>query len=278
MRNKNTISTFLLFSLLLIIGGCSSSSSSGSTEKEKSESQTTSKDTLSKIKNEGKIIIGTGGNYRPFNYMDKNNNLVGYDIEWGKIIAKGLGVKPEFVTGQFAGLIPGLQEGKFDILFAGVNITDERKKTLDFSEPYAKDGIVAVVNKGSHKVKNIKDIKGKVIGVIAGATSEAVVRQIGGYQQLKQYPGGAEVFQDLANGRIDAIAIGQDAAGDYIKNAAIGKNMEIAGKPYQVVDVGVPMKKNSPELKAAIDKIIQEKKQDGTYDKLTQKYFGLTFN
>ncbi|MFF2017645.1 substrate-binding periplasmic protein [Paenibacillus sp. NPDC058177] len=279
----------LTFVLLLLLAGCSQNSSapasSGTETQTSSAEQNSSKDgstdenTLDKIKKAGKIVIGTGGNYRPFNYMNEKNELVGFDIEWGKIIAEGLGVKPEFVTGQFSGLTPGLLAGKFDILLAGVNVTDERKKSVDFTEPYGRDGVVAVINKeGSNNPADIKDLEGKVVGVIGGATAQAVVKSIGGYKEIKEYPGETEVFKDLVNKRVDLVSIGRDAAGDYLKNSPDGSKLEIAGEPYTIVDVAIPLRKNNALLKEAIDKIILEKKQDGTYQKLAQEHFGLQFD
>lgn len=286
---KFTSLVSLTLVLLVLLAGCSQNSSSPATNDAKSQNTSTeqnsaSKDatdenTLDKIKKSGKIVIGTGGNYRPFNYMNEKNELVGFDIEWGTIIAEGLGVKPEFVTGQFSGLTPGLLAGKFDILLAGVNVTDERKKSVDFTEPYGRDGVVAVINKeGSNNPTDINDLQGKVVGVIGGATAEAVVKSIGGFKDLKEYPGETEVFKDLINKRVDLVSIGRDAAGDYLKNSPDGSKLEIAGDPYTIVDVAIPLRKNNASLKEAIDKIILEKKQDGTYQKLAQEHFGLQFD
>ncbi|WP_207953314.1 substrate-binding periplasmic protein [Paenibacillus agricola] len=234
-------------------------------------------DTLAKIKKDGKIVIGTTGNFRPYSYMDSNNQLVGYDIEWGNMIAKELGVKAEFVTGQFAGLIPGLIANKFDVLMSGANITEERKQSIDFSASYSQDGAVAVIKKGTNAVQDIADIKGKVVGVNAGSAFEAAVKRIGGYKDLKTYPGAAESFADLLAGRVDVVAIGVVSAAEYIKNSPSGKDIEMVGGTFEVKDVGVGLRKND-ELKKEIDRIIEMKKKDGTYNKLTQQYFGLTFD
>lgn len=275
---KKLFSALLSISLLLGITACGSNATNQpSTTANGGSQQAESGNTLEKIKKDGKIVIGTTGNYRPFTYMDSNNQLVGYDIEWGNIIAEGLGVKAEFVTGQFAGLIPGLVAGKFDVVMSGANITEERKKSIDFSVPYAQDGAVAVIKKGSNAVKGIMEIKGKVVGVNAGSAFEAAVKKIGGYKELKEYPGAAESFADLVAGRVDVVAIGIVAAGEYIKNSPSGKDIEIIGDIFEVKDVGVGIRKNDP-LKGEIDKIIEEKKKDGTYEKLTQKHFGLTFD
>jgi ABC-type amino acid transport substrate-binding protein len=230
---------------------------------------------LDKIKKSGKLVIGTTGNFRPFTYIDSNNQLVGYDIEWGNLIAKELGVKAEFVTGQFAGLIPGLVAEKFDIIMSGVSMIEERKKSIDYSETYAMDGMVAVVKKGSKAVKDINDLKDKVVGVNSGSAFQAQVKTIGGYKEMKEYPGAAESFADLKVGRIDVVGIGIIAATDYIKNAPIGSEIEIVGQPYKLQPLGLALPKGDVKLKKEIDRIINDKKQDLTYDTLSQKYLGV---
>lgn len=269
---------FLLFLIIVVslvsLTACGSNSSKA---KEGNKETAEGENALERIQNSGKLIIGTTGNYRPFSYMDSNNELTGYDIEWANIIAEELGVEAEFITGQFSGLIPGLVANKFDIILSGVNITEERAKSIDFSEPYAQDGAVAVIKKGSNSVKSINDIEGKVVGVNAGSAFEEVVKQIGGYKELKVYPGAAESFSDLVSGRVDVVAIGLPAAAEYIQNSPSGKDIEIIGEPFDVKGIGVAIPKEQAELKAEINRIIQAKKEDGTYNELSQKYFGLSF-
>lgn len=271
--------------VLLAVSACSGKTNSPdakegqpAAEKQAESKDPNSENTLAQIKKAGKIVIATGGNYRPYNYMDSSNQLVGYDIDWGNEIAKELGVKAEYITGQFSGLIPGLVAKKFDILLAGVNITDERKQSIDFSDPYSEDGVVAVIKKGSGSVKSISEISGKVVGANSGSAFEAAVKNIGKYKELKPYPGPPESFADLIAGRIDAVAIGKISATDYIKNAPYGKDIEIVGEPFDTKQVGVALRKNNPELQEAINKIIADKKKDGTYDKLAMKHFGFTLN
>ncbi|GAA3412501.1 ABC transporter substrate-binding protein [Paenibacillus hodogayensis] len=273
--------------VLLMVSACGTASNKGTasqpdpakteTPKDDSKQNSDSENTLAQIKKAGKIVIGTGGNYRPYNYMD-NNNLVGYDIDWGNLIAEGLGVKVEYVTGEASGLIPGLVAKKFDIVMGGMSITEERKKTVDFSVPYSQDGIIAVIKKGSNAVDDLTNIAGKVVGANAGSSFEAAVKTIGGYKELKSYPGAPQSFTDLLAGRLDLVAIGKISATDYIKNSPFGKDLEIVGKPYDTKGVGVVIRQNNPELKAAIDKVIEDKKKDGTFDKLTNKHFGFTLD
>ncbi|WP_413378064.1 substrate-binding periplasmic protein [Alkalihalobacillus sp. 1P02AB] len=270
-----------LFSLIagisaLALVGC------GSTETNSHEANGNSvqaeDSSLQRIQDSGKIVIGTTGNYRPYTYMDESNQLVGYDIEWGHLIAEGLGVEPEFVTGQFSGLLPGLTADRFDIILSGVNITDERKESIDFSIPYSMDGAVAVIKKGTNAVADITEIDDKVVGVNAGSAFDAAVREIGGYKELREYPGAAESFADLIAERLDVVAIGMVSAGEYMTNSSSGEHIEIVGEPFDIKNVGVALKKNSPELQEAINEIIEENKENGTYDQLTEEYFGITFD
>ncbi|MGY4796033.1 substrate-binding periplasmic protein [Lysinibacillus fusiformis] len=249
----------------LVLGACG--------DKQEASTQTA----LERVEKAGKLVVGTTGNYRPFSYMDKNNKLTGYDIEWATIIADELGLELEFVTGQFSGLIPGLVAGKFDVVLSGANATEERKKSVDFSEFYAKDGAVAVVKKGTAGVSGIEDMEGKIVGVNAGSAFEEVVKKIGGYKDLKTYPGAAESFADLIAGRVDFVAIGLPAAAEYINNSTTGNEIEIIGQPFDEKDIAVAIAKDSDDLLEAINKVIQKKKEDGTFDELAMKYFGQTF-
>ncbi|WP_139691803.1 substrate-binding periplasmic protein [Sporolactobacillus terrae] len=268
---------FLVMVMLafLLIVGCSNSSGGSSSSDSGSSSKKTASDTLSQVKKNGKIVIATTGDFRPFTYKDKSNNLVGYDIEWGKIIAKGLGVKPEFVTGQFSGLIPGLNSKRFDVIISGVTATPERKSTLNISDSYAKDGPVAIVEKGDNSVNDVRDLKGKIVGVNSGSVFEDTVKKIGGYKTLKTYPGPNEGLADLDNGRINVEVLSLISGTDYLKNAPNGDHFKIVGDPYEPYDLGVAMRKGDDSLTKAINKIIAEQKENGTYEKLSKKYLGV---
>lgn len=237
--------------------------------------------TLETVQNRGELIIATTGDYRPFTYLDESNELTGYDIEWGKAIAEEMGVEARFETGEFTGLIPGLTQGKFDVVMSSVHINEERKKSVDFSDAYAMDGAIALVRKDSLDLSGPEDIEGLVVGVNSGSNWEELVKSIGGYKEIKTYPGPNESITDLLNERTDVVVMGQAAAASYIKNSPEGDRIEIAGEPLENGEesiITVAIKKDSPELVEEINKAIQSLKDDGTYDELAQKYFGITFN
>ncbi|PKG24766.1 substrate-binding periplasmic protein [Niallia nealsonii] len=258
-----------IFLLTLLLGACGSSKSSSE-----------EKSTLDKIKDKGELVIATSGDYRPFTYLGDDNKLTGYDIEWAKAIAKQMGVKPVFETGDFSGLIPGLNQGRFDMVMSSIHVTEERKKSLDFSDPYALDGAVAVVRKDSLEIADPTEIKGLKVGVNAGSNWETIVRDIGGFKELKTYPGPTESIADLINERIDTVVLGQASAAAYIKNAPDGNQIEISGKPLdggEESHIVIALRKGDAELQEAVNKAIAELKEDGTYDELAMKYFGITF-
>lgn len=236
---------------------------------------------LDEVKDRGELIVGTTGDYRPFSYLDNSNNLTGYDVEWAKAIAEKMGLEVKFETGEFSGLIPGLSQGRFDVVMSSVHINDERKKSVDFSDAYAMDGAVALIKQGEGKVDGPEDIEGLTVGVNSGSNWEELVKSIGGYKEMKTYPGPTESISDLLNDRVDVVVMGEAAAGSYILNSPDGDQIEISGKPLDQGEasiISIAIKKDSPELVDALNEAIKEVKEDGTYDELAQKYFGMTFS
>ena len=233
---------------------------------------------LPEIKKRGKLLAATSGNLLPVSYVNEKNELVGYDIEVAHYIEKKLGVPIDIARLDFKGIMPGLQTGRFDAVFSNVNITEERRKIFDYSIPYSRSMIVAVVRNGVTDVKGYKDLKGKNVGGISGgADGELPAREIekkyGAFKSFKGYPGNAELFADLAVGRIDVAISPDTAAAAFLKtNPNAGK---ITGEPYIVRFVGVPMQKGSKELKGFIDQCIRDMKKEGLLDKWGKQYFGI---
>jgi ABC-type amino acid transport substrate-binding protein len=233
---------------------------------------------LPEIKARGKLMSATTGNLPPNSFVDANNQLTGFDVEVGRLVEKAIGVPVQFERLDFKGILPGLQTGRFDAIFSNVNITPERKEIFDYSIPYSRSAVVAVARTGAQGINGYKDLKGKNVGAISGAAdgempAKEIDQKFGPFKSLKGYPGYAEMFTDMRAGRLDAIVAPDLAAADYlVKNPDAAR---IVGEPYSVRFVGVPMQKNSPQLKAAIDDVIRKARNDGVLDQLAKKYFGL---
>lgn len=230
----------------------------------------------SSVKKSGVLRIGLSGDYAPFQKTSAKGKLSGYDIAVSKLIVKDLGVKAKYVPGQFAGLIPALNNNKFDVLFGGLQATPSRAKSLLLSTPYATDGTVAVVKKSNNSIKSIKSIKNKNVGAGAGSSFYTDAQKIGGYKSLKGYKTPTDAFKDLGLGRIDAISIGVVSAKNYIKTATDGSKYKIVGKPYRTYDIDLAFKKGNTKLAKKVNAAIKKETKNGNIQKLQKKYLGST--
>ncbi|WP_333860513.1 ABC transporter substrate-binding protein [Clostridium sp.] len=260
MKKITAIIITVIFSAILFTG-CG-----GGTKKD------TSSNLLESIKKSGKIVIGTEEGYPPMEFRDSSGQLVGFDVDFSNEVAKRLGVKAEFLVMDFNGIILALNSKKFDAAVASISITDERKKTTDFSTPYVVGGQVITVKNEREDIKGVDDLKGKVIACELGTTGENVANGITGVKELKKYDKITEAFQDMSIGRVDATIIDQQVGGYYIqKKKGEFKMLEtvLSKEP-----MGIAYRKGDDSLKKEIDKIITDMKKDGTLSKLSTKWFG----
>ena len=170
MRRKNYWNVLLLAAAgAVLLAGCSqkdsapASSAAGDTQAagETAEAAEESADLLAQIQERGTIIIAMEGTWAPWTYHDEDDNLVGYDVEVGQHIAESLGVEPEFVEGEWDGLLAGLDAGRYDIMINGVNITEDRAQSYDFSEPYAYNRTAVIVRADNTDIQSMEDLAGK---------------------------------------------------------------------------------------------------------------------
>ncbi|CAB3767166.1 amino acid ABC transporter substrate-binding protein [Paraburkholderia solisilvae] len=230
-------------------------------------------DGLAQIKSAGVIKIGTEGTYAPFSFHDASGQLTGFDVEIGREIAKRLGVKPEFIEGKWDGLIAGLDVNRYDAVINEVAITDARKVKYDFSDPYIVSHPALIVRADNTSIKSFDDLKGKKsantltsnFGKLAAARGAEVV-PVQGFN---------ESIDLLTSGRVDA------TVNDSLSFLDFKKHKPDAKVKIAAIDNGadsdhsaVLIRKGNPELKAAIDKALQDMKADGTYAKISDKYFG----
>ncbi|RJF72029.1 cystine ABC transporter substrate-binding protein [Deinococcus cavernae] len=220
----------------------------------------------------GVLKIGMEGTYPPFTYKDDKGNLTGFDVDIAKAVAAKLNLKPEFVLTEWSGILAGLQANKYDVIVNQVAITAEREKSLAFSQPYVYSTPQIIVKKSSaFTPKTLADLKGKRVGSSLGSNYEQQLKAAGGIN-IVTYPGAAEVLADLAAGRIDAGYNDKLLVNYLIKS----QNLPIKGAGFGKADsMGIALKKNNPSLKTAIDRALLQIKADGTYAKISRKWFGL---
>ena len=268
----------LLLAVLLmgtsVMAGCGTAKEE-SNGKETESSGDTAENQLEAIKDRGKLLIATSGNFRPLTFAGDDGELTGFDIELGTLIAEKLGVEVEFVTGDIAGLLTGMQSGQYDLCMSGMTITEERKKSVDFSQTYGQTALIAVTQEDNDKVTGLDDFSGLTVGSLGGTPQYAYTESVGGYDELKDYKGNAEAFQDLKMGRMDVYVVSKIVARDFIENDTDTENpLKMVGETRNPSYMGIAMPKEQPELQQAINDILQELIEDGTMDELSEKWFG----
>jgi cystine transport system substrate-binding protein len=230
-------------------------------------------DLLTDAKARGTLRIAMEGTYPPFNFKDpKTGQLAGYDVDVARLVAGKLGVKPEFVTTEWAAILAGLAAGKYDVIVSQVGITARREQAFDFSRPYTYSFPQLIVRKNDRaSYTSLNDLKGKKVGVGQGSVFEQQVKAVPGIE-VKSYPAAPENLQDLAFGRIDA------ALNDSLMVAYLLKQSQLPIKAGARVGaperMGIPFRKGNPQFKAAVDKILSDAAADGTLKARSLKWFG----
>ena len=228
-----------------------------------------------------KLRLGTEGAYPPFNYFDTAGHLVGFDIEIGQALCDHMKVQCELVAQDWDGIIPGLLAKKYDFIIASMFITDERKKQVDFTDPYylAAMSHVAPKNSGITEFTN-EAMKGKIIGAQSGTTQAEFIQATYPDADIRLYPTQDEVNLDLANGRLDLEVGDMLPMLDWVKKTDDGACCELIGEPITdpkfVGDgVGIAVRQEDDDLRMALNKALAEIRADGTYQKINDKYFSI---
>lgn len=230
-------------------------------------------DDLEKVKAAGELKIAMSGQYPPFNFVNDKNEVVGFDASIGSAIAERIGVKGTIVTTAWDGIIAGLLASKYDTIVGSMTITPEREKVVDFVGPYYHAGRAVFVAEGS-PVKTLDELKGKTLGVTLGETHEKWARQQGGWE-IRTYKGLPELLLELKAGRVDAIVVDNIPVMVAVKET--GEKVRRLDTPDiegGSVAIGIAIRKNNPELKAAMQKALDEMMADGAYEKIAMEWVG----
>ena len=221
----------------------------------------------------GKLIVALEGAWQPWSYHDESDTLVGYDVEVSRAIAEKLGVEPEYVESDWDSLFAGLDAGRYDIVCNGVEVTDERAKTYDFTEPYGYIHTALAVRKDNDEITSFEDLKGKTTANSLASTymelAESYGATVQGIDTLE------ETIQLLTAGRIDATLNADVSFYDYL-NVHPDADFKLVAQTEDASHVAIPLRKGdaSATLLEAINTAIEELRTDGTLKELGEKYFG----
>ena len=266
-----------MFALSLAACGSSSSAAASSTESSAESTAASTADSaaadsdLAYLQNKGKMTIGYTV-YEPMNYTDESGTFTGFDTELATAVCEKLGVEPEYVESDWDSLFAGLDAGRFDIVCNGVEVTDERAKTYDFTTPYGYIHTALAVRKDNEDIHSFEDLKGKTTANSLASTymelAESYGATVQGIDTLE------ETIQLLTAGRIDATLNADVSFYDYL-NVHPDADFKLVAQTAEASHVAIPvLKSEDTAYLDALNTAIEELRADGTLKTLSEKYFG----
>lgn len=232
-----------------------------------------SDDLLETIQKRGTIIVGLEGDWAPWSYVDENDELTGYDVEVAKAIADKLGVEIQIVPGEWDGLFAGMDAGRYDMVVNGVEVTEERADKYDFSTPYAYIRTALIVKGDNDSIKTFEDLKGKKTANSIASTYMNLAESYGatcyGVSTLD------ETLTMVLQGRVDATLNAIVSFTDYMAQHP-DSNLKVVATTEEASNVAIPMRKGdeTASLREAVNKAIDELREDGTLSELSTRFFG----
>lgn len=264
---KKTLTLILSLLLVIVLAACGS----GKTNNNKSSTTNGSTSLYNQIKKNGVMTIGTEGVYAPFSFHDKSGNLTGFDVDIAKEVAKRLGVKPKFIETKWDGMIAGLDAKRFDMVANEVSITPDREKKYLFSNPYIQSKAVLIVAKNNKTIKSFKDLKGKKVGQSLNSNYNQMAKSYGA--NITSVDGFTQSIDLLTSGRIDA-TINDSLSYLDLKHTRPDLPIKTVDAEKNATKNAFLLRKGSGKLVKKINQALADMKKDGTYLKISKKYFG----
>lgn len=220
-----------------------------------------------------KLIVGSDTTYPPMEFVDEQTREIkGFDIDLVQEIGKLINAEFQVETyPNFDTIFAALAQGQFDAVVSSVSVTEERKKIIDFSDPYLSIGQAIATQKDNTTIQSVDDLKNvAVVGVQGGTTGEEAVRKAGVPEdKIRRYDTIDLAFQDLANGAIDAVVADGPPVARYTEQF---DNLKVVGEPFTTEDYAIALQQGNDELKNAINAALAELKRNGTLQQLMEKW------
>ena len=248
-------------------GSASSTASSTASSAASSEAASTSAAAELTTVEAGKLTMATNATFPPYEMTTDAGDIEGIDVETAQAIADKLGLELQIDDMEFDAALLSVQQGKADIVMAGVTVTDERKAVMDFSDSYA-TGIQSIIVTEGSDIASPDDLAGKKIGTQRGTTGYIYCSDDFGDDAVVAYDNGLTAVQALNNGQVDAVVIDNAPAKEYV---AANPGLVILDTSYAEEDYAIGMAKGS-SLEAAVNAALEELKADGTLQSIVDKY------
>lgn len=219
-----------------------------------------------------KLVIATDATWPPMEYVDENREVVGFGPDMMKAIAEAADFDVEIRNTAWDGIFAGLAAGSYDAICSSVTITDERKESMDFSEPYVNAGQVLVVTKDQKAVTSLSDLAGERVGAQIGTTGAIEIGKVSTVT-LASYDEVGLAFEDLMNGRIAGVVADSPIAADFaLQNERYKDKLMIVGEPFTDEWLGIAVQKGDTESLRLINEGLEKIKADGTLEKIANKW------
>ena len=247
-------------------GSASSAASSVASSAASSEAASSAAAELTTVE-AGKLTMATNATFPPYEMTTDAGEFEGIDVDTAKAIAEKLGLELQIDDMEFDAALLSVQQGKADIVMAGVTVTDERKAVMDFSDSYA-TGIQSIIVPNDSDIASPDDLSGKKIGTQRGTTGYIYCSDDFGDDAVVAYDSGLTAVQALNNGQVDAVVIDNAPATEYV---AANPGLKVLDTSYAEEDYAIGMAKGSA-LEDAVNKALEELKADGTLQAIVDKY------
>ena len=224
-------------------------------------------DAAFKLAKDGVLTMATNAYFPPYEFY-QGDKIVGIDAEIAAAIADKLGLKLKIEDMEFDSIITAVQTGKVDMGLAGMTVTEDRLKNIDFSDSYAQ-GVQVVIVKGDSSIATLDDLKDKKIGVQLATTGDIYAKDDFGQEHVVEYNKGNDAVMALTQGQVDAVIIDNEPAKSYV---AANEGLKILDTKYVTEDYAACISKENEELTKAVNKALAELKKDGTIKKIQDKY------
>ena len=245
----------------------SDAASSEETSEAASEETTDEAAALTTV-NAGKLTMSTNAAFPPYEMTTDSGDFEGIDIDVAAAIAEKLGLELQVDDMDFDAALLAAQSGKSDIVMAGVTVTDERQKVMDFSDTYA-EGIQSIIVPEDSDIASADDLAGKIIGTQRGTTGYIYCTDDFGEDSVVAYDDGLTAVQALNNGQVDAVVIDNAPAKEFV---AANPGLKILDAAYAQEDYAIGVAKGNTELLNAINGALEELQADGTLQSIVDKY------
>ena len=252
---------------LTACGGSASSAASSVASSAASSEAVSSAAELTTVE-AGKLTMATNAAFPPYEMTTDAGEFEGIDVDTAKAIAEKLGLELQIDDMDFDAALLSVQQGKADIVMAGVTVTDERKAVMDFSDSYA-TGIQSIIVPEGSDIASPDDLAGKMIGTQRGTTGYIYCSDDFGDNAVVAYDDGLTAVQALNNGQVDAVVIDNAPAKEFV---AANPGLVLLDTSYAEEDYAIGMAKGNTALEDAVNAALEELKADGTLQSIVDKY------